>query len=68
MKKTLKCLVSLAIFDLPLNEGYNKLIIRTVHENYVKKIPNWNLQGTRGKLIARYWYNYVLYHFLASSY
>lgn len=64
-RMNLRGLASFAIFDLPLNVGYNKLLLHNIHEQNIKDIPYWNLEGAGGKLIAYYWYLQVLYHFLA---
>lgn len=65
MSKTLQRLASFATFDLPVNVGYNQLLLRTVHKELIATIPRWNIEGTRRKLIAHYWYRDVLYHFLS---
>lgn len=65
MKKNLQRLASFATFDLPLNVGYNQLLLRTIHNEQIATIPRWNIEGTRRKLIAHYWYRNVLYHFLS---
>lgn len=65
MKKNLQRLVSFATFDLPNNVGYNQLLLRTIHKEQIAAIPRWNIEGTRRKLIAHYWYRHVLYHFLS---
>lgn len=65
MKKKLRRLASFATFDLPNNVGYNQLLLRTIHKERRATIPNWNIEGTRSKLIAHYWYRHVLYHFLS---
>lgn len=57
-------LVSFATFDLPLNVGYNQLLLRSIQKQEAQRIHNWNIEGTRRKLIAYYWYRNVLYHFL----
>jgi len=65
MKKNLRRLASFATFDLPFNVGYNKLQLCTIHKRQIAAIPRWNIEGTRGKLIAHYWHRHVLYHFLS---
>lgn len=65
MRKNLQRLASFATFDLPLNVGYNQLLLRTIHNEQIAAIPRWNIDGTRRKLIAHYWYRHVLYHFLS---
>lgn len=64
MKKILQRLASFATFDLPLNAGYNQLLLRSIQKHEAKRIHNWSIEGTRRKLIAYYWYRNVLYHFL----
>lgn len=65
MKKNLQRLASFATFDLPLNVGYNQLLLRTIHKEQLTTAPRWSIEGTRRKLIAIYWYRHVLYHFLS---
>jgi hypothetical protein len=65
MKKNLQRLASFATFDLPFNVSYNQLLLRTIHNKQLAAIPRWNIEGTRRKLIAHYWYRHVLYHFLS---
>lgn len=64
MKKTVQRLASFATFDLPLKVGYNQLLLRSIQKQEAQSIHNWNIEGTRRKLIAYYWYRHVLYHFL----
>lgn len=64
MKKILQRWASFATFDLPLNVGYNRLQLCVTHEVQTAIMPSWNIEGTRRKLIAQYWYKHVLYHFL----
>lgn len=65
MRKNLRRLASFATFDLPLNFSYNQLQLCTIQKEQMAAVPRWNIEGTRRKLIARYWYRYVLYHFLS---
>lgn len=65
MEKTLQRLASFATFDLPLSVGYNQLLLRTIHKEQVSVNRSWNIEGTRRRLIAHYWYRHVLYHFLS---
>jgi hypothetical protein len=65
MKKNLQRLASFATFDLPLNVGYNQLQLLAIHKEKTATTPRWNIEGTRRKLIAHYWYGHVLYHFLS---
>jgi hypothetical protein len=65
MEKKLQRLASFVTFDLPLSVGYNQLQLETIHKEQVAAIPLWNIEGTRRKLIANYWYVNVLYHFLS---
>ncbi len=65
MNKNLQRLASFATFDLPLNVGYNRLLLCTTQKEQIAAIPSWNIEGTRRKLIAHYWYRHVLYHFLS---
>lgn len=64
-KKNLQRLASFATFDFPLNVGCNQLLLRTIHKEQIADIPRWNIEGTRRKLIAHYWYRHVLCHFLS---
>lgn len=68
MEKTLQRLASFATFDLPLSVGYNQLLLRTIHKEQVSVNRSWNIEGTRRRLIAHYWYRHVLYHFLSLFY
>ena len=65
MRKNLQRLASFATFDLPFSVGYNQLLLRTIHNEQIGAIPRWNIEGTRRKLIAHYWYRHILYHFLS---
>ncbi|MBO9732608.1 MAG: hypothetical protein J7623_28455 [Chitinophaga sp.] len=64
MRKNLRRLASFAIFDLPLNAGYIQLLLRNIQKQELRVVYNWNIEGTRRKLIAYYWYKHVLCHFL----
>lgn len=59
----LKRLKSFFTFDLPFNAGYNRLSLHTIHKHQILCFPSWNIESTRRKIIADYWYRHVLYHF-----
>lgn len=65
MKKLLQRLASFATFDLPVNVGYNQLLLRTIHKEQIAANPHWNIEDTRRNLISHYWYRHVLYYFMA---
>lgn len=64
MKKILRRWISFFTFDIPNTEAYNRLHLHVTHKQYLLRHPDWDVSGTRQKLIADYWYGYVVYHFL----
>lgn len=61
----LKRLKSFFTFDLPFNAGYSRLSLHAIHKQHSLSFPSWNIESTRRKVIADYWYKHVLYHFLS---
>lgn len=61
----MKRLKSFFTFDLPFNAGYNRLSLHTIHKQQTLTFPSWDIESTRRKIIADYWYRHVLYHFLS---
>ncbi len=59
----LKRLKSFFTFDLPFNAGYNRLSLHAIHKQQTLSFPSWDIESTRRKIIADYWYRHVLYHF-----
>lgn len=55
MKKNLQRWASFATFDLPLSAGYNRLLLHNIQKQETQFVYDWNIEGTRRKLIARYW-------------
>src|SRR6266542_3897992 len=63
MKKELMKLKSFITFDAPLDNRYISALFSSVHQQNLASFPNWSLNATRKKMIARYWFWYVLIHF-----
>jgi len=36
---------------------------KNTHNNYQKQFPDWSLAATRKKVIAHFWFRYVLSHY-----
>jgi Membrane-bound metallopeptidase len=63
MKKNLKQMQSFITFDLPFNTQHIGSLFTNTHYNHLTSIPNWSSSATRKKVIAKYWFEYVLIHF-----
>lgn len=56
---------SFITFDLPVNTQHIGSLFTNTHYNHLTSIPNWSSRATRRKLIAKYWFEFVLIHFAA---
>lgn len=54
---------SLIIFDFPLQAEYISEQFANTHQRLQTEQPGWSTLATRQKLIAQYWFSYVLQHF-----
>ena len=55
---------SFITFHMPLQAEFISFQFGKVHGNYKSEHPNWSVSSTRQKLIASYWTDHVLKHFL----
>jgi Membrane-bound metallopeptidase len=65
MRKNLKQVQSFIMFDLPVNTQHIGSLFTNTHYNHLTSIPNWSSRATRKKVIAKYWFEYVLIHFVS---
>ena len=63
MKDTVKKMQSFVIFELPLHRDYIAKQFSIIQQEFQNAEPGWSTNGTRQKLIARYWFTYVPGHF-----
>lgn len=64
MKKSLvKKANSFISFDLPLEKAHIATQFASFHQKSQGHSPGWSTAATRQKLIAEYWYTYVIGHF-----
>jgi|GEM_PF-6842633 len=54
---------TLIIFEFPLQPAFIGKLSSTTHEYYNRKSPGWSLTGTYRKIVLKYWYGYVPWHF-----
>lgn len=54
---------SLIIFDFPLQTEYISEQFAHTHQRLQIEQPGWSTLATRQKLIAQYWFSYVIQHF-----
>ena len=64
MKENVNQWRSFMTFDLPLETSHITEVFAATHAQHQIEIPQWSTNATRQKMIARYWFNYVLRHFL----
>jgi len=55
--------ISFMTFDFAINGDYISTLFANTHHRYQKVIPEWSTNATRQKIIASYWFTYVLNHF-----
>lgn len=63
MKSIVKNANSFISFDLPLEKAHIAAQFSSIHKKSQIHSPEWSTTATRQKLIAEYWYTYVLSHF-----
>ncbi len=62
MKKILRRVKQLILFEFLFEYDYIRGQFSTSHGNYQKDFPHWSLAATRKKIIANYWFNQVQFH------
>lgn len=62
MKKILKSVKQLILFEFLFEYNYIRSQFSTSHGNYQKHFPHWSPAATRKKIIANYWFNQVQFH------
>lgn len=65
MKSLVKKAHSFISFDLPLEKANIATQFANFHKKSLENSPEWSTAATRQKLIAEYWYTYVIGHFSA---
>jgi hypothetical protein len=63
MKDVMKRVQGFLTFQTPLDINFIRSQFAAVHSQYQRQIPEWAYGSTKEKLIAAYWYTYVLSHF-----
>lgn len=63
MKSIVKKANSFISFDLPLEKAHISTQFASFHQKSQAHSPAWSTTATRQKLIAEYWYTYVIGHF-----
>lgn len=63
MRERLRQAKSFITFDLPFNTQHIGSLFTNTHYHHLTSIPNWSSSATRKKVIAKYWFEYVLIHF-----
>jgi hypothetical protein len=63
MKMKLTQLTPFLTLDLPLDTRHISTTFTTTHQQLTAMYPGWTLKASRQKLVARYWFWYVLIHF-----
>jgi hypothetical protein len=63
MKDTVKKLQSFITFEHPIHLDYITQQFSNTQQKFQKVVPEWSISATRQKLIADYWFIYVIRHF-----
>jgi hypothetical protein len=63
MRKILKQMQSFIMFDIPVSTQHIGSLFSLTHYHHLTSISNWSFGATRKKIIAKYWFQYVLVHF-----
>ncbi len=54
---------SFIFFESPLQTGLINRFFTETHDRFQKQYPHWNFEATRKKVIYKYWFEQVIFHF-----
>src|SRR6478735_8842344 len=64
MKEMMHRMIKFITFDSPLQADFISLKFASIYASQQSKLPLWNANSTRHKMISDYWFSSVIKHFL----
>jgi len=64
MKEMMQRIMKFITFDSPLQADFISLKFASIYASQQSKLPLWNANSTRHKMISDYWFSSVIKHFL----